>query len=492
MPDQIDMLLIHPPYHRRMGSGCIFPIGLGYLASAAENHGFRVTIIDCAQTFTSLNPINLKELSIWLTDILKATNPKLAIGIGPCTTSAIRGINAIAHTCKNVLPKIPIIYGGPLASMPGLSRLFFEQFGAAAIVPGDGDQVICDILSVLSGKSDLSSIDGVTTQDRVAPDNIITNLDTLPFPTRKWKSEGFDYHLSVRRDLFDGKFATMIRSRGCPYRCKFCVSGKLRNGQYTRRSVKNVIDEIELLRYSHGVDTIVFYDDTFIVSPKNLVEDTNEFVEGIAKLRNQLTWQIEIRPDVLAAFDRSLAATLYSAGCRQLNIGIEKADSAKADLIGKNINVDQIKYAIEEIRLGAPALRLTSTFILGGPHEDHDSMMKTINLANELNLLFAHFYPLELYPGTDMYNMYFPDQSPLDWYQKIIADDIPWGELLYESPLLTRKEILSLISDAYKSFYRRDQWHTMARHFLGLNYSMVANAAEKWCSDRFALKTGIE
>ena len=492
MPDRIDIILIHPPYHRRWGSGSIFPIGLGYLASAAESHGFRVSIIDCSQIFASLHPIKLKQLSIWLTEKLKATNPKLAIGIGPCTTSTVRGINAIAHTCKHVLPNIPIIYGGPLASIPGLSQLFFEQFGAAAVVPGDGDQVICDILSALSEKRDLSYIDGVTTQDRVAPDNIVKNLDTLLFPTRKWKSEGFDYRLSVRRDLFDGKFATMITSRGCPHRCKFCVSAILRNGQYTKRSVNNVLDEIELLRFSHGVDTIVFYDDNFFVSPESLVEDTSEFVQGIAKLRNQLTWQIEIRPDVLVAFDKSLAASLYSAGCRQINIGIEKADSAKADLIGKNTDTDQIKHVIEEIHLGAPALRLTSTFILGGPYEDHDSVMKTIELANELDLLFAHFYPLELYPGTDMYNMYFPNQSPIDWYQRIIADDLPWGELLYESPQFTRKEILSLVSEAYISFYRRDQWQATARHFLGMNYSIVANAVEKWCYDRFALKTGIE
>ena len=212
MTSPVDLVLIHPPYHRRLGSGRVFPIGLGYVAAAAGKNGYGVAIIDCAPAFGSLQPHVLSQLAPWLTTRLEANKPRLAIGIGPCTTSAVRGIKAVAQISKRVLPDVPLIYGGPLASLPGQAPLFFEKFDATAVVPGDGDQAICDILAVLSEGGDLSCLDSVTTQARTASPNVIEDLDTVPFPRREWNAEGPGYALSIRRDLFNYPFATMITS----------------------------------------------------------------------------------------------------------------------------------------------------------------------------------------------------------------------------------------------------------------------------------------
>jgi hypothetical protein len=52
----VDVLLIHPPYHRRAGSGVIPPIGLAYVAAALEAHGLSVSILDCALDSGSQSP----------------------------------------------------------------------------------------------------------------------------------------------------------------------------------------------------------------------------------------------------------------------------------------------------------------------------------------------------------------------------------------------------------------------------------------------------
>jgi hypothetical protein len=182
---------------------------------------------------------------------------------------------------------------------------------------------------------------------------------------------------------------------------------------------------------------------------------------------------------------------LFGAGCRQLNIGIEKASSANADRIGKRVDIDRIKAAVGEIRAGAPELRLTGTFILGGPQEDRNSILNTIDVARNLGLLFAHFYPLEVYRGTDLYSQCFPGDGPLDWYERILADDLPWGELIYESPSLTREDLLALVAEGYRSFYERDAWHGDARRVLGPNYEKVASVVKQWCADRFAIRKEV-
>jgi anaerobic magnesium-protoporphyrin IX monomethyl ester cyclase len=483
----VDIILIHPPYHRRLGSGRVFPIGLGYLASSAEKQGFKVAIVDCALQFGSLLPESLSRLKDWLANKLESIHPRHAIGIGPCTTSAIRGIKAVAAICRQVHPNTPLIYGGPLASLPNQSRLFFDKFDATAVVPGDGEEAICSILNTLSNGGELSSLNCISSHTHIAPINVIQDIDMLPFPRREWDIEQPGYALSIRRDLFSDRFATMITSRGCPYTCNFCVSNRLRNGLYSKRSLENVINEIQELQLSHGVGSIVFYDDTFFLGPDKLNSDITLLAGCMSKLNKPLTWQIELRPDMLAAINRSMADKLFVAGCRQLNIGIEKVDIANSNFMGKQVNVDNIKRAVEEIRKGAPLLRLTGTYILGGPQETPDSAKKIIDQAIDLGLIFSHFYPLEVYPDTDLYKECFPNDGPLDWYERIMTDDLPWGELVYESPSITRNDLLDLVNTAYRSFYARDQWHNEAQKVLASNYPKVAKIVTQWYTDRLAI-----
>jgi len=78
----VDLVLIHPPYHLRNGSGVIFPLGLGYIAAGATEAGFTVRIIDGARRSSSLNRDSLEEFLHWLSKELSAFLPRLAIGIG--------------------------------------------------------------------------------------------------------------------------------------------------------------------------------------------------------------------------------------------------------------------------------------------------------------------------------------------------------------------------------------------------------------------------
>lgn len=49
----IDILLINPPFHRRNGSGSIFPLGLGYILSSVKANGFTCDVIDCSRIIST-------------------------------------------------------------------------------------------------------------------------------------------------------------------------------------------------------------------------------------------------------------------------------------------------------------------------------------------------------------------------------------------------------------------------------------------------------
>jgi anaerobic magnesium-protoporphyrin IX monomethyl ester cyclase len=486
--DAFDLVLIHPPYHRRNGSGVIFPLGLGYIAAAVIEAGFTVRIIDGARRCSSLHRDSLEEFLLWLSQELSAFLPRLAIGIGPCTTSSVRSIKAISEVCKVVCPGIPLVYGGPLASIPGQEKLFFEEFSASALVPGDGEYAICSMLTALQRNVPLETLKEIMTPASTAVAcNVVEDLDPLPFPYRKTQKGKGSYRLSVRRDLFLPPFATVVASRGCPYKCPFCMSGLLRRGRYQRRSLSNVTQEIVHLQLQHNVRTVVFYDDTFFPSSNNLSADVQTLVQSFEKLPGPIYWEIEMRPDILTVLEPNLAKQLFRIGCRQINVGIERGCHKARKAIGKNVASEELRTAIEKIRKAVPSMRLTGTFILGGPEETKETIRETVDFAVSLGLLFAHFYPLEAYPGTALFEQTYPSVDPLWWYEQVMKDDLPWGEIIYQRGSLDRGELLRCVADAYKRFYRRAGWHDQARSQLGKHYDDIAPIIAIWQDDRFAL-----
>ena len=131
----IDLLLINPPFHRRNGSGSIFPLGLGYIMSSVMDKGFTYDFIDCCkliETFWERDLVRLKE---GLLPQLKGYNPVL-VGIGPCITTQVKALKVIADCCRDVYGEERIYCGGPLASIDGQEWFFFDFLGLKYIVKG--------------------------------------------------------------------------------------------------------------------------------------------------------------------------------------------------------------------------------------------------------------------------------------------------------------------------------------------------------------------
>lgn len=93
MADDCDVVLINPPHHKRLGSGIVFPLGLGYIKAYLKSKGYRVIIVDCATIIQSLDANSLKILRVYLKDKFQELVPNYAIGIGPCTTPAVSTVN---------------------------------------------------------------------------------------------------------------------------------------------------------------------------------------------------------------------------------------------------------------------------------------------------------------------------------------------------------------------------------------------------------------
>ena len=397
----------------------------------------------------------------------------------PCAAASTPTLSGIC----NRIPEIPLIYGGPLTSIPHQNWIFFKILNADAVIPGDGEHALAMLLERIRDKKGIENTMGVITNPKEKIQlNTIQNLNKLPFPARDLFPLS-QYKLSVRRELFVNPFANMVVTRGCPFSCPFCLSGTLNNCQ-RRRSIENILCEIKFLKERYGVRSIVFYDDMIFPNKSTVNEDVKFFSESIfSNYQGSLLWQIEFRPELLCELEDVVLKKMVNAGCRQLNVGFEKGYEKGIREFGKKYNLDEVKEVSKNIRKKHPKLRLAGTFIIGSPNEKKDEALQTIEYSKDVNLLYAHFNPLKLYPGTKFYNKKFGEKSRY-WYEVAMKENNLSCDLICENSELTTNAIFDLISYAYDSFYDRDDWKKLSHNILGSHINEIDKIIKSWSKNR--------
>ena len=80
---------------------------------------------------------------------------------------------------------------------------------------------------------------------------LIEDLDSVPFPAREKLS--LDKYVWSVPGKGIVKFTTIMTSRGCPFLCNFCSAHTVFGHKVRKRSIANVIDEIEIVVREFGI-----------------------------------------------------------------------------------------------------------------------------------------------------------------------------------------------------------------------------------------------
>lgn len=460
-----DILFIIPPFHRRSGGGRFFPLGIGYIISDIEEYNYTWDAVNCSELINSFFTEDLRGLECSLKKILPQYEP-LLIGIGPCVTTQIRALKVIASVCNELFPKIPVFAGGPLTAIEGQEWLFYDELNIKYMIKGDGEKAVADAVRVLKEKGSIENSKYVSCRDRSFV-NCVEDINSLKFPYREYLSVD---EFSVRRQHAGRNTAAMITSRGCPYSCFYCVSGNMKNGtiRYRKRSNENIVREMKRLQNS-GFNDIIFYDDCFFASPHTVNKEVENFCDCLSEENIGVTWQMEMRPDVFCALSDGSIDNLKAYGCREISLGVEKLSKSGLAFLGKSGIQDNFQEKIHDFKRKTE-IRIAATFILGGGDETAQGIRDEIDLIKKWGIDFAHFNPLFVYPGTPLYAEVFGNDNRA-WAYRVLGDDLPWGEIVYENQDLTREDLLDLIDYAYHKFYENTKY-----------------AGEQMVQDRFNLR----
>jgi len=245
-------------------------------------------------------------------------------------------------------------------------------------------------------------------------------------------------------------FTNILTNFGCPHRCRYCIYQTL---GFKIRDIENILEELKYI-VSLGIKELFVRDATFAANKKH----GKEFCELIIKNKLDLTWICATRPDVL---DEELICKMKRAGCHTVQLGIESGDENILKRYSKDCTLKDVKKATGMLK--KYKIRILGHFILGLPGEDKETILKTINLAKELDCDYSSFnvaLPIFATPFRE-------EAKKKGWIkgEQDVYDSSAYP--LLETENLQRKEVWRLRNLAIRKIYFRPSF--IAKKILGLN-----------------------
>lgn len=434
------VMLVNPSYTSHIYSGwrkavsIYLPLGLAYIAAVLEKNGIEVQVLDA----------NAEGLSMQDT-VEKVVNSSAEIVGFPATTTMIPPIYQLSKEIKERTNKIVVVGGPHVTFMP--EQTLKECRYIDIVVRGEGEYTMLELVKNLE---DLAHIKGITYRDAdntiiTNPDRgIIKNIEEIPYPARYL----FPMDLYKSGPLFESgiygkEFSTIITSRGCPNKCTYCSSSRFWN-RVRLRSPENVVAEIEHLVNKYGTRQIHFLDDAFTI-PKSRIEKVCDL---IIEKELSIKWTCYSRVNSVT---ETIVKKMKLAGCFGLNFGIESGNQEILNRAKKDITLDQSRKAVKYTK--KYGLIAATSFMIGLPGDNYDTVNQTINFAIELNPDVALFCMTTPFPGTELYD----EALEKGWIKKDHDWDIMklHGSTKFRNDELSSEDIEKLYKKANRKFHFR-------------------------------------
>jgi radical SAM superfamily enzyme YgiQ (UPF0313 family) len=380
------------------------PLGIQTLAPVLRQHGHQVRLFD------TCHPQMQAE---HLGQAVAKERPDV-IALSCLSTTTYPALKNLARRLKSVAPKIPLIAGGPFATM-NADRILKDCPDLDRVAVGEGEELLPDYLDNFD---DPGAVAGLVWRDtkkivRNPPRPLLRDLNQFPYPDRT--SLPIDYIESLPLDvpavLSLDKFCTMQTSRGCPYSCIYCDIPALSQGKWRCRSPEHVLGEMQQLN-DMGFRSIYLTDDHFLLNRKHI----GEVCRGIIDRGLEFRWGCEGRVDAGAVDQLPL---MKKANCNFLAFGVEAGTQKVLDRLHKKQTLKQVEHAVSEAKRHGIE-RVHGFFVIGSPGETAKEVMASFRFAARLKLDTFGFNRLCAYRGTPLWQEYVN--------RGIIDDERDWSK----------------------------------------------------------------
>lgn len=313
-------------------------------------------------------------------------------------------ILALADVVKKAMPQAMIILGGPEVAYTPEETLLRCPF-ADAVMCGENEETYAELL-----RGELN-IPGLVRRGEPVSKAEPMNLALLPFPYTSQElieKEAIFYYES---------------SRGCPYRCAYCLSAAETGVRYkplgmVEQDLKTFVD--------HDVRLVKLVDRTFNSDDAR----AQKILDIIARLGGRTQFHFEVSADTLSKAFMDRLAQLPTGKVR-LEVGLQSVHEKTLCAVDRPYRVKQIAQNLAYIaRSGNVEVHLD--LIAGLPYESYKDFGTSFDQAMAMQVDELQLGFLKLLPGTPLaqraaqYGYAWSDRPP---YEVVKSDAISFAEL---------------------------------------------------------------
>ena len=386
-----------------------------------------------------------EDIGTVLSDILEFSPEVLAISVYIWN---VEYTYKLIEKVKAELPLVKIVLGGPEVSYN--PREVLEKCNAEYVICGEGERpffALCEHL--FFGKVLYSA--GISYRKSneffVSQPYIGSGTPKSPYTD--------DYFAAL-----NGRIAYFESSRGCPYSCAYCLSGRKEGIRFF--DLDYVKDNIIKLANS-GANTIKFVDRTFNADRSRAAEIWSFIIsESGVSFPSDVCFHFELSGDLI---DDTTIELLKSApkGLFQYEIGIQSFCAKTIECIHRVTDSDKLKNKIKQL-VSMENAHIHTDLIAGLPHEGYESFIDSFNEAYSLGADMLQLGFLKILHGTELeekakeYGLKFSLTPPYEVYETPWLSSIEMAELKKVDKALDRlhnsgrfRRTLSLCIEKYNS-----------------------------------------
>ncbi len=312
-----------------------------------------------------------------------------------------REMYAFAADIKKMRPDSSIVFGGPEVSFDADEILRNHPY-IDSIITGEGEEVWVKLCA---------AYDDHETIPRIMPGGICENFS----------KEGIEYS---EDELCGGSRVVYYESsRGCPYRCAYCLSAI--SGRVRAKSAEDTLDDMLRFEKVDHIKIIKFVDRTFNFDR----ERAKTIWRGLLDGKYTKNYHFEICAELLdeESFD---ILSCFPKGKIQLEIGVQSTNPETLRRVDRSDKTDNIISAIERLhKMGN--MHIHADLIAGLPGETMSSFSAAFNaLYGKCDMLQLGFLKLlrgsKLRREADSFGCVYSDMPP---YEVMCTDTLTFGEL---------------------------------------------------------------
>ncbi|MCK5901700.1 MAG: radical SAM protein [Cocleimonas sp.] len=274
---------------------------------------------------------------------------------------------------------IPVLLGGPFFNLNQVTQQWLSIEGIDAIVGGEVDFTLPDMVKTLLNKGDLSQHKGVflpngKTGGVAPPLKALARLPVPDFSDFPW-------------DKYPHNIIPTMTGRGCSWgACTFCGDVVSANGRTFRsRGIESVLNELMLQSQRHNSNDFIFLD----IKLNSDLQVWNGLIDYFQTYVPDGRWigTVHVNHKGDNGLSRERLQAAKQAGLTRISFGLESASQSLLDTMKKGTHIDDCSAFLLDAHDAGISVR--TSMMQGFPSET----VEDLRLTNAF--LRAHFHALD-------------------------------------------------------------------------------------------------